>query len=369
MRKLTRWLNHPSYQALNGRLEPVRSALTAPDGASLALVFTNTVQFYTQSDATLRGYLSPTSIEAGVVGRAWRGASRLFVVMGLAVAAACRGATDVALDDGGAQLDHPPPVAPPAGPPAAPPPPGSPGALPHATDFLTAGCRTHLYATFDAAERERCRTVLRQRSYTHIYVYAYNEHDYGGPSFDFFADPGRFRQLLAELKSSGLEPVVWLIPDDASSIAGMPAREIQTKLAAFVPAVDDLVSSYVLGLELDEYWLPAKVDSLGSRLSDLTSRPIAVHQLPGKWDYCAFSWCDYLILQYGFDKTPSDIHRMTSEVLAALGKPVVAGEYEVTDESKAIAFGNVGVAAGASGFGNGGTRGSIPSRRVLLEAR
>ena len=298
--------------------------------------------------------------------RAWRSASKLFVVMMLAAATACQSATDVGLDAGGSQLDQPPAVAPPAGPPPAPPPPGGTAALPHATDFLTAGCRTHLYPAFDTAERERCRTVLRQRSYTHFYIYAYNEHDYGGPSFDFFTDPQRFRHLLAELKSSGLEPVVWLIPDDAASITAMPAREIHAKLAAFVPVVDDLVSSYVLGLELDEYWLPTKVDSLGSKLSELTSKPIAVHQLPGKWEYCGFSWCDYLILQYGFDKTTNDIHRITREVIAALGKPVVAGEYEVTDESKAVAFGNAGVAAGASGFGNGGTRSNATALRQTL---
>lgn len=291
------------------------------------------------------------------MGRAWRRASKLLVGMLLVAATACRSATDVGPDGGGAQLDKPPPL----DPPPAPPPPGGASALPHATDFLTAGCRTHLYATFDAVERERCRTVLQARSYTHFYIYAYNELDYGGPSFDLFAEPGRFRQLLAELRSAGLEPVVWLIPDDAGAIAATPARDIQAKLSAFVPVIDDLVSSYVLGLELDEYWLPPKVDSLGSRLSELTNKPIAVHQLPGKWDLCAFSWCDYLILQYGFDKTTSDIHRMTAEAIAALGKPVVAGEYETIDESRAIAFGNAGVSAGASGFGNGGTRTSKAS--------
>lgn len=213
-----------------------------------------------------------------------------------------------------------------------------------------------MYAALDAGGRAQCRDEMRKRNYTHFYLYVYNEYDYGGPSFDFYNDPARFRVLLSELIEAGLAPVVWLVPDDAPHMAGMAASAVIERFDRFVPAVDDLVSSFVLGLELDEYWPAAMVDALGSRLAQLTSKPIATHQLPGKWQYCEFSWCDYAILQYGFGGAPEQIEDMTRTAIAALGKPVVAGEYEVDDESRAVILGNRGVAAGAAGFGNGGTR-------------
>jgi hypothetical protein len=75
----------------------------------------------------------------------------------------------------------------------------------------------------------------------------------------------------------------------------------------------------------------------------------------GKWDYCKSSWCDYMILQYGFGLSETAIKDMTRQAKNELGKPVVAGEYCNTTESESIRLGNAAVSAGASGFGNGGT--------------
>jgi len=196
---------------------------------------------------------------------------------------------------------------------------------------------------------------MTSRGYTHFYLYAYNEYDYGGPSFDFFNNPSAFRGLLQELIQDGLAPVVWLVPDDAPRIHGMSASAVNGMLSQFVPGVQDLVSSFVVGLELDEYWSGSAVDAIGSHLRQLTSKPIAVHQLPGKWNYCEFSWCSYMILQYGFGNSGDHIDAMTRAAISALRKPVVAGEYETDNESHSVTLGDRGVSAGAAGFGNGGT--------------
>ncbi len=227
--------------------------------------------------------------------------------------------------------------------------------LPHATDFLTAGCPTLVYAALDYTRRAQCRSAITERNYTHFYVYPYNESDFGGPAFDFFRHPQRFRETLLELRAAGIAPVVWLVPDDAPRFSALRSHAVGALIGRLVPVIDDLVSSYVLGLELDEYWAASTVDSLGTHLARLTTKPVAVHQTPGRWDYCKFEWCDYMILQYGFDADLDDIDRMTRAAIAELGKPVVAGEYEVENEGRAILRGDRGVAAGAAGFGNGGT--------------
>ena len=239
-------------------------------------------------------------------------------------------------------------------------------ALPHATDFLTAGCNTHVYAGLDAPTRERCRNAIKSRNYTHFYLYPYNEGDYGGPRFDYYGSPHRLRPHLLELKQAGLEPVLWLVPDDAPQMMGTSVDSIRAMFERLVPVVDDLVSSYVLGLEIDEYWSAATTDALGSRLSQITVKPIAVHQTPGRWDYCRFQWCDYMILQYGFDIAPEVVDRMTRAATGELGKPVVAGEYEVQQEARAIVLGDRGVTAGAAGFGNGGTPSRVTPRAPAL---
>lgn len=228
-------------------------------------------------------------------------------------------------------------------------------ALPHATDFLTTGCRTHLYPGLDSATRKLCRDGIRARGYTHFYIYAYNEEDYGGPSFNLYTAPEQFRQLLQELKDDGLEPVVWLAPDDAPKLAELPTPRILSMFDHLIPVIDDLVSSYVLGLELEEYWSVEKADTLGGRVAALTDKLIGVHQHPAKWSYCEFAWCNYIVLQYGFEKRPEEIAAVTRRAIAALGKPVVAGEYEIDDEARAVSLGNRGIAAGAAGFGNGGS--------------
>jgi hypothetical protein len=211
-----------------------------------------------------------------------------------------------------------------------------------------------------SSERSAIIKAYKDRGYTHYYIYAYNENDYSGPSFDYYKNPQGFKEILQQIVNAGLKPVVWLNPDDAPVNKNRSEQEIKSRMNALIPIIDSLVSSYVLGLELDEYWSKSKSDSLGNHLNTLTSKPLAAHQIGGKWDYCKSSWCDYMILQYGFGKTEAQIISMTKEAISDLKKPIVAGEYNSPHygeglESLSVKLGNAGISAGASGFGNGGT--------------
>jgi len=223
------------------------------------------------------------------------------------------------------------------------------------TDFLTAGCYTHTLPAMDAGKRSACLNKIRSRGYTHFYVYAYNEHDYNAPSFNYYSNPAGFKQILQEIKNAGLTPVVWLVPDDAPVMANRSSSDIKSMFNNLIPQINEMVGSYVLGLELDEYWNSGMVNDLGSYLNTITDRPIAVHQTPGRYDYCGFGWCDYMIFQYGFGKSADYIANKTKEVINSLGKPVVAGEYSLNNEATSIQLGNAAISAGAVGFGNGGT--------------
>jgi hypothetical protein len=234
--------------------------------------------------------------------------------------------------------------------------------FPHKTDFLTAGCFTHVVPGLSPDQRTQCIQRIKSRGYTHFYVYAYNERDYGGPRFDFYADPPAYREILQEIKDAGLKPVVWLHPDDARINRGRTVAQLKARMSDLLPFIDDLVSSYVLGLELDEYWGKSKVDALGKHLNTLTNKKIAVHQIKGRWNLCRFAWCDYMMLQYGFGKTTNEIKTMTKRAINSLDKPVVAGEYSKSNEAVSVKLGDAAVSVGAKGFGNGGTPGGQSQR-------
>ena len=230
---------------------------------------------------------------------------------------------------------------------AAPPP------LPHSGDFLTnPHCKrgTRFYPAASADARKACRDAIKSRGYTHIYLSVASQY------YDFYGNPIGFRNLLQELVDDGIAPVVYLT-NDSSTWKDRPIADIKSDLSSFVPRIDALVSSYSLGIEIDEYWTRSEADQIGNHLQTLTQKLVAAHQLPGRWAYCRSSWCDYMILQYGFGKSESFIRNTTVQAKSELGKPVVAGEYSnsPSPESASARLGDAGVAAGAAGFGNGGT--------------
>ena len=124
--------------------------------------------------------------------------------------------------------------------------------------------------------------------------------------------------------------------------------------------IDSHVSSYVLGLEMDEYWSEDEQQFLGSELNKLTEKTIFIHMTKTKWEPVLQPWADGIIYQYGFGLTPEEITQDTNLMLRRLAdypeKLFIAGEYGFqipAEESKAL--GDAAVDAGALGFGNGGS--------------
>jgi hypothetical protein len=240
-----------------------------------------------------------------------------------------------------------------------------PDPLAHRTDFLTMRgpggetFYTHEYAGLPPAERAAIRAALKARGYTHLYLYAMNEGDYGGHvKFNYYDNPTGFRGILEELVRDGIAPVVWLAPDDAPRFhREHPPARIKELWDRFIPAVDGLVSSYTLGLEADEYWSSRQQEELGQHLRSLTERPIFVHYSPGQWEGAKADWASGLIYQYGFGLSEAQVEHRTRELvsrLSALGKTFIAGEYaHRVDEAQAQHLGAAALRGGAQGFGNG----------------
>jgi hypothetical protein len=228
--------------------------------------------------------------------------------------------------------------------------------LPHYADFLTIpGCReTTFYSdpASSASERAACRSAVKNRGYTHLYISIAHEHA------NWFTNPIGFRSLLQELVNDGIEPVVFLTSDTGAWKDG-PISAIIRDLDNVIPQIDELVSSYVIGIEADEYWTEGEAPSIGTHMQKLTSKKVAVHQTSHRWDLCVnASWCDYMMLQYMEPTSPitaAEISIITQEAKADLGdKPIVGAEYHEGSESTSIPLGTAADAAGTRGFGNGG---------------
>ena len=240
---------------------------------------------------------------------------------------------------------------------------GLPDPMAHRTNFLTMHdpngkqIFTHLYPSLPAEQRAMVRAELKKQGYTHLYMYAVNEKDYGGGnSFDFLKDPEAYRSILQELRDDGIAPVVWMMPDDAPRYNHMPLSEVKSLWENFVSVNDDLVSSYVLGLEIDEYWSRSDHDAMGNHLNGLTDKPIFTHYTSGKYEWARQPWVDGLIYQYGFGRSASEVAADTLKVMSALpNKTFIAGEYAVReDAAHSRNLGQAAMDAGAHGFGNGG---------------
>ena len=133
-----------------------------------------------------------------------------------------------------------------------------PGTLPstrpeaHRTDFLTLpGVRSTLLLPGQLHLLGSTLMTLQARGYTDIYLYVVNEGDFGGSvTFNWYEDPQGYREILEAVVRAGIRPVVWLAPDDAPGFHRNSANRLPTLWQTFIPAIDDLVGSYVLGLEL-----------------------------------------------------------------------------------------------------------------------
>ena len=232
----------------------------------------------------------------------------------------------------------------------------------HRTDFLTLDGKHDMlgYAALSSDRRADIRASLRDRAYTHLYLYVIAENDIGLGYFNYYEKSDVYRSRLQEVRQEGLEPVVWLAPDDAPVFHRDSAETLPTIWNTFIPAVDDLVSAYVLGLELGEYWSSSEIRELGLHLNSLTDRPIYVHYNSGQLGEVYESWVDGILYQYLPPRTPESVRRETEQHaprVQAAGKLFIAGEYAyMVPEHSAMELGATAVRAGADGFANGGPR-------------
>lgn len=113
--------------------------------------------------------------------------------------------------------------------------------------------------------------------------------------------------------------------------------------------------AWIVGLEANEYYSDGTINHYANQLQGLTSKHIGVHLTPMKYSAALQSTIDGLWLQYGFNKSPSQIASDTKSIISKMGgKPVHATEYNLSsDSATAKAQGDQAYANGAKSTGNG----------------
>ena len=157
----------------------------------------------------------------------------------------------------------------------------------------------------------------------------------------------------SRLQGLGKKPVLWLISDDSPELYAKGLDNQIDYQNRVVSEVDDLVSHYVLCLECDEYYSPAQVSTLISKLREKTDKPIGVHLTPGvQAEYIKDA--DIIYLQTGFHLSEEKFRQQIENALK-FGKPVVVSEYHLNGTSaEARRFGDIACSyEGVVGTGNG----------------
>jgi len=167
-------------------------------------------------------------------------------------------------------------------------------------------------------------------------------------------DRDYWRNRLNRLRSSGIQPVVWLVSDDSPDVYKLGLQNQIDYQNQVVDAVDDLVSHYVVCLECDEYYSAEQVNTLVKELRKKgVNKPIGVHLSPGvKPEY--YAEADVIYLQTGFNLSEEQFRKEIEKALT-IGKPVVVSEYHMDGTTaRARAFGDIACSyAGVVGTGNG----------------
>ncbi|MBX4190093.1 DUF4038 domain-containing protein [Candidatus Parcubacteria bacterium] len=235
-------------------------------------------------------------------------------------------------------------------------------------NFLTsAGGFTHTYFAKDQGTRQSMINAAKADGNNALYIYTINQGDYGGGANSLtpytsgiiggtFDDTkiSSWRTELNTMISNGLRPIIWLFPDDSSTIANTSSTELKRYIQKMVASFDDLPIMWVLGLEVDEYWTKAQTDDLGAYLKSITQNPVGLHQSQNRTDYMTSSWVDFAAYQYGFSGDWTFIYDTTLSKKSILGtKPVMATEYELNSPSIGAQKGLAAAFAGAIGAGTG----------------
>ena len=197
-----------------------------------------------------------------------------------------------------------------------------------------------------------------------VYLYLSNYRD--GPEVSFYqnrqfggtVDESRIKQMTKRMETcidKDLQIVAWLFADDSSPISKASEATQKKYIDDAVDNFDKYISEYVVALEADEHLKLDRCAALSAHLDSKTKKKIGMHQVPGKYNYSqAIGNVNHHYHQYGFGKSASSIESSTRNVIGAVGKPVVAAEYDKSSDSAgAKERGDAAMRGGAIGTGNG----------------
>ncbi len=136
--------------------------------------------------------------------------------------------------------------------------------------------------------RAEQRATLLARNYTDIVFYADGRGAPGHfPEFSLWSDPVTFRARAQECVDDGLGVHVFLsqkgLFEETSDHTPPTIAEVKAAWSSFVPAVDDLVTTWCVCLEGDRSLTEDEHNELGAHLRTLTAKPIAGHFLGSQW--------------------------------------------------------------------------------------
>lgn len=172
----------------------------------------------------------------------------------------------------------------------------------------------------------------------------------GGPVNTHIVEEMQKRLMFAAKSKMYVD--AWLFADDSAKIALQPMTVKLKYVADVVKYFDSYVDRYVVALEANEYMSQADVTAIAMVLRK-TGKKVGLHLTSGKYDWSSHPAIDIHYHQYGFGKRPQQIQAETSRVVAALKKPVIAAEYDLSSANKAL--GDAAMRGGAVGTGNGRT--------------
>ena len=199
-----------------------------------------------------------------------------------------------------------------------------------------------------------------------VYLYTFNKGD--GPGTTSFYVNDQFggaidnnkmslmKNRMKEVRKKDLFIVCWLFADDNTGRINFKDTEgLKRYIDIVIHNFDEYISEYVVALEADEYLSSSQVNELAGYIKSKTKdKSVGNHQLKGKYDYSFGGNIDKHYHQYGFNQPNSFIDSETKKVKNAVGKPIVAAEYDgSSDSAGAKSRGDTAMGAGASGTGNG----------------
>ncbi len=164
---------------------------------------------------------------------------------------------------------------------------------PAKADFLNAGAPPNQFATtlnyyiLTASQQDELIAKALDRGYNTLMAYVRSRDLLSGPHgmkhYDLFADPERIVAGAKRLITAGLHPgLVFFSDDDKHWHQNTSTGQILGMFRALVPAVDEVISWYMLGIEINESRGAESQLELVHELKRLTDKPIALHWTGGR---------------------------------------------------------------------------------------